>query len=121
MGIVSVILVIFSEDIIRFFIQDEAVIQIGANGLRFMSFGFIAYALGMVLVQAFNGAGDTFTPMFISIISFWMMEIPLAYYMALNTQLRESGVFISILISESSMTLLSVIFFVRGKWKLKKV
>ena len=121
MGIMGVILIIFSEYFIRFFTKDIEVISIGAECLRYISFGFIAYALGMVLVQSFNGAGDTYTPMFINIICFWLTEFPLAYYLAINSGFNEKGVFIAVIVSETLMTLLGIILFKRGKWKLKKV
>ena len=121
MGIMSFFLIVFSEYFIRLFIEDPKVVSIGAEGLRYISFGFIAYALGMVLVQSFNGAGDTYTPMFINIVCFWLIEIPLAYYLAINSGFNEKGVFIAVIVSESLMTLLGIILFKRGKWKLKKV
>ncbi len=121
MGTMSIILIIFSEFFISLFISDAKVLAIGAQGLRYISFGFIAYALGMVIVQSFNGAGDTYTPMFINIISFWLIEMPLAYLLAIQFNFNERGVFITIIISQTIMTFLAVIFFRKGKWKLKKV
>ena len=73
------------------------------------------------LVQSFNGAGDTYTPMFINIICFWLTEIPLAYFLAINYGFNEKGVFIAIIVSETLMTLLGIMLFKQGKWKLKKV
>lgn len=121
MGIMGFILILFSEYFISFFIKDPDVISIGAECLKYISFGFIAYALGMVLVQSFNGAGDTYTPMFINIVCFWFTEIPLAYFLAINYGLDERGVFIAIIVSETLMTLLGIMLFKRGKWKLKKI
>jgi len=121
MGFVSLFLIIFSEGLVSLFISDSDVVSIGSEGLRYISFGFIAYALGMVLVQSFNGAGDTYTPMFINIIAFWLIEMPLAYFLALKFGFEEKGVFIAVLVSETIMTILGIILFKRGKWKLKKV
>jgi len=121
MGFVSLFLIFYSEFFIRIFINDSEAVAIGAEALKYLSFGFVAYALGMVIVQSFNGAGDTYTPMFINIVSFWLVEIPLAYFLAIYFSFNEKGVFISIIVSETLLTLLGIILFKRGKWKYKKV
>ena len=121
MFVVSFFLIIFSETFVKFFINEPDVILIGAECLRYISFGFISYAMGMIMVQAFNGAGDTTTPMYINIICFWLIEIPLAYLLALHFGLREKGVYISIVVAETIMTIISIIIFRKGKWKLKEV
>ena len=121
LSIIGLILVIFPETFIRIFIDNENVIKSGVLGLRIVSIGFIAYGLGMVLVNSFNGAGDTSTPLKINIFAFWFVEIPLAWLMAIKAGLNEEGVFIAIVVAESLMTLISWIVFRRGKWKLKIV
>ena len=75
----------------------------------------------MVMVQALNGAGDTVTPTWINFISFWMIEIPLAYFMAINLNIGENGVYYSIIIAETIMSLIAMWFFKKGKWKFKEV
>jgi Na+-driven multidrug efflux pump len=114
-------MMLFSEPLIRLFIGDPGVIIAGARGLRIVSAGFIAYGLGMVLVNAFNGAGDTVTPTLINVFCFWLFEIPLAWTLALPAGMNETGVFISIVIAESLMTLTAWWLFRRGKWKEKRV
>jgi putative MATE family efflux protein len=121
LGTIGLILVLFPQFFIRMFISNENVIKSGVLGLRIISTGFIAYGLGMVLVNSFNGAGDTSTPLKINIFAFWMVEIPLAYILALKAGLNEEGVFISIVLAESLMTLIAWLVFRRGKWKLKEV
>ncbi len=121
MGLVSIFLIIFPEYFIALFIDEPQVVSIGAQSLRYLSFGFIAYALGMVLVQAFNGAGDTYTPLFINIVSFWLIETPLAYLLAISYGYNETGVFIAVIVAETLMTIIAIMLFKRGKWKLKKV
>jgi putative MATE family efflux protein len=121
LGIIGLILVLFPETFIRFFIEDENVVKSGVLGLRIVSIGFIAYGLGMVLVNSFNGAGDTSTPLKINIFAFWLIEIPLAWLLAIKAGFNEEGVFIAIVVAESLMTIIALIVFRRGKWKLKEV
>ncbi len=121
LGIVGLILVLFPSPFIEFFIKDQRVIETGIKCLRIISIGFIAYGFGMVLVNAFNGAGDTMTPLKINIFAFWMVEIPLAYLMAVTWGMNETGVFVAIVIAESLMTITAWLVFRRGKWKFKEV
>ena len=93
----------------------------GAAALRILSYGFIFYGMGMVLVQSLNGAGDTRTPTGINLCCFWLFEIPLACVLAIVIGMREQGVFYAIIIAEAAMTLSALYFVKRGRWKLKKV
>lgn len=121
LGSLGLLLILFSEFFIRLFTADPAVVASGCEGLRIISLGFVAYAFGMVLVNSLNGAGDTVSPTMINIFCYWLLEIPLAYFLALTLGMRENGVYISILIAESLMTLSAFLLFKKGKWKLKKV
>ncbi len=121
LSIVSFIFIIEPYFFIRLFIDNAEVIATGAKGLRIVSMGLIFYAMGMVMIQAFNGAGDTLTPTKINIISFWIIEIPLAYFLATLYGFNEFGVYIAIIVAESVMTLIAMWLFKKGKWKLRKV
>ncbi len=121
LGAIGLILVLFPGFFIRMFISDEIVIKSGILGLRIISVGFIAYGLGMVLVNSFNGAGDTSTPLKINIFAFWLVEIPVAYLLALRSGMEEEGVFIAIVLAETLMTIVAWLVFRRGKWKLMEV
>jgi putative MATE family efflux protein len=121
LGVIGLILILFPGTFIRIFINNENVIKSGILGLRIVSIGYIAYGFGMVLVNSFNGAGDTSTPLKINIFAFWCIEIPLAWFLAMKAGLNEEGVFISIVVAESLMTIIAWIVFRRGKWKLKEV
>jgi len=121
LGIIGLILVIFPAYFIGLFINDPVVLESGIECLRIVSIGFIAYGFGMVLVNSFNGAGDTTTPLKINIFAFWMIEIPLAWILAIKSGMNQQGVFIAIVIAESIMTLTAWLVFRRGKWKLKEV
>jgi Na+-driven multidrug efflux pump len=93
----------------------------GANALRIISAGFLFYAYGMVLTQAFNGAGDTWTPTFINLFCFWLFEIPLAWLLAQPFGFGPTGVFVAVLIGFSTMAIVSVLLFRRGRWKRVEV
>ena len=121
LGTVGIILVLFPGTFISFFIQDPVVLKSGIECLRIVSIGYIAYGFGMVLVNSFNGAGDTATPLKINFFAFWMIEIPLAWILAIKSGMNESGVFWAIVVAESIMTITAFIVFRRGKWKLKEV
>lgn len=121
LGIVGLILFIFPSTFIALFIKDKIVLSSGAECLRIISIGFIAYGFGMVIVNSFNGAGDTTTPLKINIFAFWFVEIPLAWFLALKAGMNEQGVFTAIVIAESLMTITAWLVFRRGKWKLKEV
>jgi putative MATE family efflux protein len=121
MGVISVFLFLIPSFFMELFSDDQVVIQNGILCLRVLSLGFILYGLGMVLVQALNGAGDTFTPTKINFVCFWMIEIPLAWLFAKNTGFHEQGVYMAIVIAESIMTLIALWYFKRGKWKIKQV
>lgn len=121
LGTIGLVLIIWPEPVIRLFIQQTEVVSKSIECLRIISFGFIAYGFGRVMVQSLNGAGDTVTPMFINIFCFWLFEIPLAYLLAIKFGMHEQGVYYAIVIAETTMTITVLLFFLRGKWKLKKV
>lgn len=121
LGMIGVCFFIFAESLVSLFTDDAAIIEIGGNSLRIMSYGYLFYAFGMVMIQAFNGAGDTKTPTFINLICFWIIEIPLAYFLAITLQWNESGVFYAIVIAESLLGIIGLILFRHGKWKKVKV
>jgi putative MATE family efflux protein len=121
LGTIGVILVIIPSPFIRLFIHDSGVLRAGVECLRIVSMGFIAYGFGMVMVNSFNGAGDTSTPLKINIFAFWFIEIPLAWLLAIKSGMNEKGVFVAIVVAESIMTVTAWIVFRKGKWKLKEV
>ena len=121
LGLIGVILLMIPTSFIEIFIDNADVIKSGSTGLRIVSMGFIAYGFGMVIVNAFNGAGDTVTPTLINLFAFWIIEIPVAAFLSSRIFFNEEGVYVAIVIAESLMTLTAWIVFRRGKWKLKKV
>jgi putative MATE family efflux protein len=117
----GVLLIIFAGPVIRFFTQDPAIVPLGISCLRILSIGNIGYAYGMVMLQAFNGAGDTWTPTVVNFFGFLLFEIPLAYELAIPADLRSQGVFWAIVIAESAIAGVSMLLFRRGRWKAQKI
>jgi len=121
LGAIGIFFVLFAEPVVRPFIKDPAVVPLGAACLRIVSYGNLGYAYFMVMMQAFNGAGDTITPTIVNFFGFWLLEIPLAYVLAMPLGMKSNGVFASIAIAESSMAAASAILFRQGRWKKKKI
>lgn len=121
MGSLGLLLFLFPSYWIGLFIDDPAVVENGILALRIISSGFLFYALGMVMMQGFNGSGDTTTPTLINLFSFWLFEIPLAWFMAIVLNMGLKGASFAIVIAESFLALIAFWLFRRGKWKLREV
>jgi putative MATE family efflux protein len=121
MVLVSIIFLLAARPIISFMSNDPAVIEIAIQALRIVSIGYVFYGVGMVVTNAFNGAGDSRTPTWINFFGFWTFQIPLAYLLALVLNLGPQGIFFAIILAESAITIAGIIIFRRGKWKLVKI
>jgi len=121
LGSIGVFFVLFARPAVSLFIQDPAVVPIAANALRILSYGNIGYAYGMVMLQAFNGAGDTVTPTIVNFFGFWMFQIPLAWWFSFRDGMHEHGVFLAIVLTECFIAAASVLLFRRGRWKQQKI
>ncbi|MDO6446646.1 MATE family efflux transporter [Colwellia sp. 1_MG-2023] len=118
---VALIFITIPSHIIGLFTSDENVIKYGVDCLRYISYGNGFFALGMILVQAFNGAGDTMTPTKINFVCYWLIQIPVAYGLAKWFDLGPTGVFLAITIAQSIFALVGWLTFRKGHWKLKLV
>jgi putative MATE family efflux protein len=121
LGSIGVFFLFFATPAVRLFVKDPAVVQIAATALRTLSCGNIGYAYAMVMLQSFNGAGDTLTPTVVNFFGFWMFQIPLAWWLGLHTPLHTQGVFVAIVLSECAIAAASVLLFRRGRWKQQKI
>lgn len=121
MGFVSLIYLIFAKTIISLFNDTPSVVESGALCLQVIAIGYVFYAYGMVVTQAFNGAGDTKTPTKINFFSFWMFQLPIAYFTALVLDWGASGVFIAITAAEMVLAIMAIIWFKKGNWKRVQV
>jgi Na+-driven multidrug efflux pump len=103
--------------VVGFFTHEPEVKRIGTQALQIMSAGFVFYGIGMVMANAFNGAGDTKTPTRINLVGFWFFQIPLAYLLSKPLGLGPVGVFIAIPVAETAITIAAWILFLKGRWK----
>ena len=118
---VSVIYFFFNKSLMGIFTDDGAVIAVGAEWLKILSYSYFVYGWWMVSVQAFNGAGDTKTPTKINLVFFWLIQIPVSYLLAIELGWQQSGVFWAVFISETSVGIFTLWLFKRGKWKMARV
>ncbi|QHT67646.1 MATE family efflux transporter [Rhodocytophaga rosea] len=121
MSFVMVLFLFFSAPIVAVFTQDVEVARYGTQALQIIGSGFIFYAVGMVMIQAFNGAGDTRTPTVINFVCFWLFQVPLAYLLALGLDMDSTGAFIAIPAAESLIACVAWYYFKKGNWKQVKV
>jgi putative MATE family efflux protein len=121
LGLIAIVFISVPEAIVRLFTSDATVTSYAVDCLRILGYGNVLYAWGMVLVQAFNGAGDTVTPTLINVVGFWLCEIPLAWALSHPLGMGVRGIFISIPVAEVVITVLGIVMFMRGHWKTRQI
>ncbi|MFC4721621.1 MATE family efflux transporter [Geojedonia litorea] len=121
MGLVSIVYLVFAPQIISLFNTNPDVLKYGSLCLRVIAAGYIFYGYGMVVINSFNGAGDTKTPTYINFICFWLFQLPIAYLMAITFEIGPVGVFSAITLAEIAIAVIAIIWFKKGHWKLVKV
>ncbi|MDB5133803.1 MAG: family efflux transporter [Mucilaginibacter sp.] len=118
---VTVITFLAAPYLVAFFTNDVQVKEVATQALRILSVGYIFYGIGMVMMSAFNGAGDTWTTTWVNLFGFWLFQVPLAYVLDKHFKMGIIGVFIAIPIAETCMAIASYFLFKTGKWKKVKV
>jgi Na+-driven multidrug efflux pump len=118
---VAVVFIATAGVLIRLFSVEPDVVRYGVACLRWVSIGYPFYAWGMVMVQAFNGAGDTYTPSVINFFCYWLFQLPFAYALAHGLNLGPTGVFVAITSAESLIAVVGILVFRRGRWKQQTV
>ncbi len=121
MSFVTILFVFFSSPIISLFTDEVEVHKFGSKALQIIGFGYVFYGIGMVMIQSLNGAGDTKTPTWINIGSFWLFQIPLAWFLSTYLNMGPTGAFIAIPAAETFLAITAWYFFKKGNWKLVKV
>ena len=117
LGVVSVIFFTYAEFFVGIFTTEPAVMEIGIQALKIICLGYLFFAYGMVISQSFNGAGDTRTPTIINFVAYWIIQIPLAYFLAVYLEMGPVGVFITICVTLTILALMAIYLFRQGKWK----
>lgn len=120
-AIVALVFFVYGANLMRFFTNDKAAINAGTECLHILAVGYVFFAYGMIISQAFNGAGDTRTPTYINLFVFWVLQIPLAWVLAKGLKMGPTGVYIAIGVSETVLAIVSILIFRKGRWKLVKV
>jgi putative MATE family efflux protein len=121
LGLVAVGFVFLAEPMIRVFSGDDTVVGHAVTCLRVVSASYVFWAYGMVMMMAFNGAGDTTTPTWINLLVFWLLQIPLAYGLAVPGGYGPRGVFVAIAVAQTALALVSIAVFRRGGWKDRRI
>jgi putative MATE family efflux protein len=121
LGIVGGAFLLFAPGIVAIYTSDPRVAPYATDCLRTVSAGFVFFAYGMVLTQAFNGAGDTWTPTWMNLGCFWLWQIPLAWLLAIRLEMGPQGVFIAMTVAFSTLAIVGSVMFRRGTWKTRQV
>ena len=121
LGAVTLCFLGFGDTLVGWFQDDPEVRAVGSKALRIIGYGYVVYAWGMVMMQAFNGAGDTTTPTWVNLICFWMIQVPLAWTLAHELELGPQGVFWSVTSAETLLAGILIVLFRRGRWKTREV
>jgi putative MATE family efflux protein len=121
MAVISVLYLVFAARIISWFSDEQDVVYYGALSLQIITAGYVFYAYGMTITNAFNGAGDTKTPTIINFFCFWLIQLPFAYTAALLWDWGPIGVFTAITLAEVLIAIIAILWFKKGSWKLTKV
>lgn len=118
---VSLVFIFAPAPLVAFFTHDPAIASVAVDCLRIFSYCYASYAWGMVLVQAFNGAGDTLTPTLMNFLAFWVIQLPVAWLLAFHTTLGVRGAFTAVPIADLALTAMALFMFRQGRWKLQKI
>lgn len=121
MGVVMLIFLLFASPIMSIFTKEPAVHHYGVLALQIIGAGYIFYGIGMVMIQALNGAGDSKTPTIINLFGFWLFQVPLAWVLSKSLNMGPVGAFIAIPVAETFLALAAWYYFRLGKWKEVKI
>lgn len=121
LAFIALLFFFFAKPFVQFFDNTPQVVETGVLCLKILASGYVFFGIGMVITQAINGAGDTLAPTIFNLVCFWAIQIPLAYYLGETLGWHERGVFYSIIISESILAIIAIIYFKMGRWKNAQV
>lgn len=121
LSVVGTIFHVFAEPLARIFTTEADVVAVAATCLSIVAYSYPAFAFGMVMVAAFNGAGDTTTPTWINLFCYWVLQLPLAWGLSTTLGMGPKGVFITIAVAQASIAVVGIALFRRGTWKSRSV
>ncbi len=121
LSLIGIVFVLFAHPLIRLFTQDSEVVAFGTQALWIVSLAFPLYAAGMCFESAFNGSGDTWTPVRLNFLCLWLGQIPVAWVLSKTLGFGPLGVFIAVPVAHSLLAISSGLLFKRGRWKTQKV
>ena len=121
LALLSVGYYVLAGPLVGAFTEDADAYRYGVNALRVFAIGYVLFGLGLIPIQAFNGAGDTVTPSLLNFVCFWLLEIPLGYVLAVRMGYEVSGVVWAVVLSELVLAIVAIVLFRRGRWKLKQI
>jgi len=121
MGFASLVMLLFAESIVSLFIAESVAAGYAVASIRIFALAYVAWGGGMAIIQSFNGAGDTMTPTWINIFCFWIVQVPLAYCLAIALEVGPHGVFWAVFVSDVLTFVVGYLVFRQGKWKLREV
>ena len=120
-------ILLFGKTLMGIFTKTPELVELSRELMGILAVGYIAMAVTQGLSGVMRGAGDTMTPMWISIVTTVLVRVPIAYGIAFATRTaelpngRQECIYISLLISWMFGALITFIFYKRGKWKEKAV
>ncbi|KYO68100.1 MATE family efflux transporter [Thermovenabulum gondwanense] len=120
-GTITLMIFTMPKLLLSMFTNDINVLMAGAGILKILGVSYIPFGFMWVTNGIIRGAGATFIPMVISIISLWLIRIPLAYYLSFHTALKSNGIWVAISVSAILSTLLSYAYYLSGKWKKRVI
>jgi len=107
--------------LVQTFAEEAEVVSYGITTLKVFAIGYVFFGVGMIPIQAFNGAGDTSTPTLVNFVCFWLMEIPLGYFLGVSMGYGVEGVVWAVVTAEAMLGVLAIYLFRLGKWKSVEV
>ena len=119
------LILIFGKQLMGIFTNTTELVELSRNMMGIIAAGYVAMAVTQSLSGVMRGAGDTMTPMWISLFTTVVVRVPVAYGIANLTKSaalphgRQECIFISLLCSWLIGALVTVIFYAKGRWKKK--
>ena len=117
----SVIIWFWAEEIVSIFNNEPDLVLITSNFLRINIVGYLVFGLVIVLMNCLNGMGDTYISMWTTLLTMWLLQVPLAYILPKYTSLGVYGVRWGIVTAIFLRALIYTIYFKLGRWKRKQV